>query len=134
HNHNDVLSRTEYPDARTALEQGIAQLAQRGMLGTTPKGGAAHRAQQLAAGDAQAARAAAAVPANLENKSRITPSEFQLLARALAAQADSTATQNRAAVQMQAEQAHQAYVQWRYQRYYGYYRSRTSQPVFLGPW
>ncbi len=38
-NHNDVLSRTEFPDAEALLEEGLMQLGDQKVLGQVPKGG-----------------------------------------------------------------------------------------------
>ena len=79
HNHNDVLSKVEFPDAEQFLEEGLLQLGNQGVLGQTKNG---------QPGQASMAKAAAAAPTNLYKKNRISLSEFQLFARALGAQAD----------------------------------------------
>jgi len=117
HNHNDVLSKTEFPNAEAFLEQGLMQLGAQGVLGKLPPG------NQAAASQGADAKAMAAAP-NLSKKNRITASEFQLYARAMGAQADVMIAQNN---------AYQAQMQQQMQRSRGRRQVHTGTPIFLGP-
>jgi uncharacterized protein YfkK (UPF0435 family) len=116
HNHNDLLSKTEFPDAEAMLEERLLQLGNQGVLGDPKK----------ASKDADVTKASAAAPANLYKKNRISPSEFQLFARAMGVQADVMIAQNRTA---------QAAYQKQMQNSRGRRgrQVRTGTPVFLGP-
>lgn len=118
HNHNDILSKVEFANADELLGEGIMQLGAEGVLGQPPKGQGGNQAA------ATANKAVSAAPANLGKKNRISLSEFQLYARAMAAQAD---------VQMaQDNSARQAYMQ-QMQRMRGRQRQvRTGTPIIIG--
>lgn len=118
HNHNDVLSKTEFPNAEAFLEQGLMQLGAQGVLGKLPPGN-----QAAAASQGADAKAMAAAP-NLSKKNRITPSEFQLYARAMGAQAD---------VMIAQDNAYRAQMQQQMQRSRGRRQVHTGTPIFLGP-
>jgi hypothetical protein len=127
HNHNDILSKTEFPDAESMLEEGFMQLGNQGVLGKLPPGNQAANAGQQAAGAGQGSEAKTmAATAGIYKKNRITLSEFQLFARTMSAQAEVMIAQNN---------AYQAQMQKQMQMHNsrGRRQVHTGTPIFLGP-
>ncbi len=118
HNHNDILSKTEFANADELLGRGLMQLGSRRSAGATAKGAG----RQPGRRDCQQGRFRRS--ANLGKKNRISLSEFQLFARAMAAQADVLMAQDNS--------ARQAYMQ-QMQKMRGRHRQvRTGTPIFIG--
>jgi hypothetical protein len=118
HNHNDILSKTEFPVAEEYLEEGLLQLGNEGVLGVVQKGQPANSTPDT--------KAMAGASANLYKKKTVSLSEFQLFARAMGAQADVVMAQNRAAYQAYMQQMAKS-------RGRGRRQVHTGTPVFLGP-
>jgi hypothetical protein len=118
HNHNDILSRTEFPDAEEYLEEGLMQLGNQGVLGVVPKGQAVPQNPDT--------KAMAGASTNLYKKKTVSLSEFQLFARAMGTQADVVMAQNRAAYQAYMQQMQKS-------RGRGHRQVHTGTPIFIGP-
>jgi hypothetical protein len=118
HNHNDILSKTEFPDAEEYLEEGLMQLGNQGVLGVVQKGQAVPQTPDT--------KAMAGASTNLYKKKTVSLSEFQLFARAMGAQADVVMAQNRAAYQAYMQQMQKS-------RGRGHRQVHTGTPIFIGP-
>jgi len=124
HNHNDILSKTEFPNAEEMLEQGFMQLGAEGVLGKLPPGNqnAAANAVANAGPDAKGM----AATESIYKKKSITLSEFQLFARVMSAQADVMIAQNNAYQAQMLKQMQNS-------RGRGHRQVHTGTPIFLGP-
>jgi hypothetical protein len=118
HNHNDTLSKNEFPAALEMLNEGLLQMGNQNVLGTAKNG-------QLSKEEQALATSATSRAPNLSKNNRITLSEFQLYAHGAAAQADVMIAQNKVAQQQYMQQNQRGRGRGR--------QVKTGTPVFLSP-